>query len=228
MEKNTIWAIVLSSIVLIGSMLLQNHFFPPQKVVTTEQEVVISEELENLPEQIKEIETQVVEFTSDSIPEEEITVNTGKAQITLTNKGGDIISYELLDHKDKDSYVQMADSVSEMNRACSISFGNAVNNIINENFKVTKHNDLTYSFSKEFTVKNLDGSNSTFVLTKKYTFNENDYLFKLDVTVDGNGGWTETDTDPTTTNGFVGKVHSIAANQFYPMVRIEVLQNKQI
>ena len=71
MEKNTIWAIVLSSIVLIGSMLLQNHFFPPQKVVTTEQEVVISEELENLPEQIKEIETQVVEFTSDSIPEEE-------------------------------------------------------------------------------------------------------------------------------------------------------------
>ena len=48
------------------------------------------------------------------------------------------------------------------------------------------------------------------------------------VTVDGNGGWTATDTNPTTTNGFVGKVHSIAANQFYPMVRIEVLQNKQI
>ena len=104
MEKNTIWAIVLSSIVLIGSMLIQNHFFPPQKVVTTEQEVVISEELENLPEQIDEVVTQVVEFTSDSIPEEEITVNTGKAQITLTNKGGDIISYELLDHKDKDGY----------------------------------------------------------------------------------------------------------------------------
>ena len=148
MEKNTIWAIVLSSIVLIGSMLIQNHFFPPQKVVTTEQEVVISEELENLPEQIEEVVTQVVEFTSDSIPEEEITVNTGKAQITLTNKGGDIISYELLDHKDKDGYVQMADSISEMNRACSISFGNAVNSIINENFKVTKHNDLSYSFSR--------------------------------------------------------------------------------
>lgn len=48
------------------------------------------------------------------------------------------------------------------------------------------------------------------------------------VTVDGNGGWAATDVDPTTTNGFVGKVHSIAANQFYPMVRIEVLQNKQI
>ena len=43
-----------------------------------------------------------------------------------------------------------------------------------------------YSFSKEFTVKNVDGSSSTFVLTKKYTFNENDYLFKLDITIDGN------------------------------------------
>lgn len=48
------------------------------------------------------------------------------------------------------------------------------------------------------------------------------------VTVDGNGGWAATDVDPTATNGFVGKVHSIAANQFYKMVRIEVLQNKQI
>ena len=187
MEKNTIWAIVLSSIVLIGSMLLQNHFFPPQTTVVTEQEVVVSE-TENLPKQtsIEEVKTQLITNNSDFIPEQEIIVNTGKAQITLTNKGGDIISYELLDHKDKDSYVQMADSVSEMNRACSISFGNAVNNIINENFIVKKHNDLTYSFSKEFTVKNLDGSDSTFVLTKKYTFNENDYLFKLDVTVDGN------------------------------------------
>ena len=50
MEKNTIWAIVLSSIVLIGSMLLQNHFFPPQTTVVTEQEVVVSE-TENIPEQ---------------------------------------------------------------------------------------------------------------------------------------------------------------------------------
>ena len=60
MEKNTIWAIVLSSIVLIGSMLLQNHFFPPQKVAITEQEVVISEELQTLPEKTEEVVTQVV------------------------------------------------------------------------------------------------------------------------------------------------------------------------
>ena len=48
------------------------------------------------------------------------------------------------------------------------------------------------------------------------------------VTVDGNGAWVATDADPTATNGFVGKVHSIAANEFYKMVRIEVIQNKQM
>ena len=37
----------------------------------------------------------------DNIPEEQFTVNTGKAKIVLTNKGGDIISYELLEHNDK-------------------------------------------------------------------------------------------------------------------------------
>ena len=187
MEKNTIWAIVLSSIVLIGSLLLQNYFFPPQKAVVTEQEVANSNTEVVIEQEIPEEKTiQTVVNATDNIPEEQITVNTGKAKIILTNKGGDIISYELLEHNDKDGYVQMADSISEMNRACSVSFGNAVNNIINENFVVTKISDLIYSFSKEFTVKNVNGSSSTFVLTKKYTFNENDYLFKLDITIDGN------------------------------------------
>ena len=187
MEKNTIWAIVLSSIVLIGSLLLQNYFFPPQKTVVTEQEVANSNTEVVIEQEIPEEKTiQTVVNATDNIPEEQINVNTGKAKIILTNKGGDIISYELLEHNDKDGYVQMADSISEMNRACSVSFGNAVNNIINENFVVTKISDLIYSFSKEFTVENVDGSSSTFVLTKKYTFNENDYLFKLDITIDGN------------------------------------------
>jgi len=48
------------------------------------------------------------------------------------------------------------------------------------------------------------------------------------VTVDGDGAWVATDADPSATNGFVGKIHSIAANEFYKMVRIEVIQNKQI
>ena len=38
MEKNTIWAVVLSTIVLVGSMFIQTKFFPTQnkQIVQTE------------------------------------------------------------------------------------------------------------------------------------------------------------------------------------------------
>ena len=62
----------------------------------------------------------------------------------------------------------------------------------------------------------------------KYQFTSGDVKVGAYVVVDGNGAYKATNSDPTTTNGFVGKVHSIASNEFYPMVRIEVIQNKQI
>lgn len=62
----------------------------------------------------------------------------------------------------------------------------------------------------------------------EYQFTSGNVEVGAFVTVDGNGAYAATDTDPSATNGFVGKVHSIAANEFYKMVRIEVIQNKQI
>lgn len=49
------------------------------------------------------------------------------------------------------------------------------------------------------------------------------------VTVDGNGAWVATDEEPDKdAYGFVGKIHSIAVGNFYNMVRILAVQNKQI
>lgn len=50
------------------------------------------------------------------------------------------------------------------------------------------------------------------------------------VTIDGNGAYVaaaEAGT-LTTTNGFVGKIHSIATSTYFTMVRIEVIQNTTI
>ena len=52
------------------------------------------------------------------------------------------------------------------------------------------------------------------------------------VTVDGKGAWvaseaTELDTLQTS-NGFVGRIHSLAVGTYYTIVRIQVLQNKDI
>lgn len=52
------------------------------------------------------------------------------------------------------------------------------------------------------------------------------------VAVDGKGAWVASEaTELTTlqgTNGFVGKIHSLSVGTYYTIVRIQVLQNKDI
>ena len=62
----------------------------------------------------------------------------------------------------------------------------------------------------------------------KYQFVSGDPVVGAYVTVDGNGAYAATSEKPADTYGFIGKVHSIASNDFYPMVRIEVIKNEQV
>lgn len=52
------------------------------------------------------------------------------------------------------------------------------------------------------------------------------------VTVDGKGAWKASEASKLatlkTTNGFIGKIHSISVGTYYTIVRIQVLQNKEI
>lgn len=48
------------------------------------------------------------------------------------------------------------------------------------------------------------------------------------VVVDGTGKWTAQAEKPGATYGFIGKVHSLAVGNFYTMVRILTVQNKQL
>lgn len=52
------------------------------------------------------------------------------------------------------------------------------------------------------------------------------------VTVDGKGAWIASEASELTTlqgiNGFIGKIHSLSVGTYYTIVRIQVLQNKDI
>lgn len=52
------------------------------------------------------------------------------------------------------------------------------------------------------------------------------------VTVDGKGAWVASEASELetlkTTNGFIGKIHSISYGTFYNIVRVSVIQNKDI
>ena len=62
----------------------------------------------------------------------------------------------------------------------------------------------------------------------KYQFVSGEPVVDAYVTVDGNGAYVATAEKPADTYGFIGKVHSIASNDFYPMIRIEVIKNEQV
>lgn len=188
MEKNTLIAIVLSTIVLIGFTVLQTVVFPPEPA----QETVVVQEQPALEATILESTgvasgslAMAYPDSEEAIQEQEIVINTGKARITLTNRGGDVIGYELLEHLDGESGVEMADNVSERNRAFSVSFGGPENGIIQDLFHVKKIDDYTVGFYKTYQDSKSGG---TYIFAKQYTFKPDDYMFKLDITVEGSGG----------------------------------------
>ena len=159
MDKNTIWAIVLSTLVIVGSYFLLPKVFGNKKASAAEQasvEVVADDSASNMSqanetailtdsmfdEETSALISEVEAAEENAAPavEQKITINTGVAEVVFTTKGGDIISYKLTGHNDKDTndFVQLSDSISETNRTCAIAIGGAESKIINEIFNYEK------------------------------------------------------------------------------------------
>ena len=210
MDKNTIIAIVLSTVVIIVAMLIQPLFRGKNNVnskdvsdvVSTEQTdnnqiltdsnadgiLGLSESEQNNAELSQLLENDSTALEAEAvIPEETVTINTGVAEIVLTNKGGDIISYKLVNHNDIETNdkVQLADNISDSNRACSLAFGTADTRIINKNFEIQKIDNYTVLFKGNVIVTDDSGHPKKVTLGKKYSFKENEYLFKMDVLIHG-------------------------------------------
>ena len=193
MEKNTAWAIGLSSIVLIGFFFLQTFLAPKQSAQTpaaaNSTEQVSSEQPSStqVTDSTTEPEKAIAASAKDSAAEDTFVIETNKLKVTFTNRGGDVIGYELKDHKDTDNgnFIQMADNITKTNRAFALALGGANEAIIDDIFNARKINDNTIGFFKNYSVKNDDGTTGVFTLVKTYEFNPDDYTFKLTVNVDG-------------------------------------------
>ncbi len=193
MDKKTLMAILLSTIVVIASFIIQPILFKNSynsdesaQNAASEQNLEATSENSVSEEHINKAIISDV-GTNTSIEEKTFEFDTKKAKIVLTNKGGDLISYNLSDHIDTDTKVgvQLVDNVSEKNRALSVGFGAVDSPIINDLFNYEQIDENTILFTKRFSIKNDDGSEKSFVLGKKYSFMPNEYLFKLDILIHG-------------------------------------------
>lgn len=203
MDKNTIWAILLSTIVVVASGIIEFTVIMPRQqkkmeAQAIEEQLRAQEAAELAEQQSKSITTTLGiennEETSskeDEIPEEEITIITDKFKAVLSNRGGDLVSCQLLEHYDKEteSGVEMVNNASKVNRALSLSFGNAETNVLNETFNVKKIDDYSVGFYRSYVVTDDLGNPHKFYLAKLYTFKNGDYAFKLDVTIRPEDGY---------------------------------------
>ncbi|MBO4545954.1 MAG: membrane protein insertase YidC [Treponema sp.] len=197
MDRNTIMAVVLSALVLIGYTIVQVKFFPkPQQEQVTEQAAQEAAQAEGEAEQANVASAETASFVAAEdtnepvLTEQKYVVETKKVRVTFTNKGGDIVGYELLDHNDSKTGrgVEMAENVTATNRAFALSFGGADSGIINDLFVVKEfpeeNGEKKIAFAKKY---------SDFTLVKQYTFKDDDYMFKMNVVVDGGENFTALD-----------------------------------
>ena len=156
-NKNSIIAISLSAAVLIVYFCVQQFVFNKKKSADIEPTTVAEQQVEsgaadaatttaadtNTAGELKEATDEPVEVLKEEI----YTVETNKFKVVFTNKGGDVKSFELKEHTDskkakaekkdtKDCLVQMAENISEYNRAFSLNLGPNSNPIVNDYFKV--------------------------------------------------------------------------------------------
>lgn len=201
MDKNTIWAIVLSTLVIVGSYFLLPKVFgtknnevqeqPAVEVVTEQTPAADNSLFSQQDEQlIAQVEDEQEEAEEASAVEEKITIDTGVAKVVFTTKGGDIISYKLVGHSDKETNdnVELSDGITETNRTCALALGGAAGDIINEIFTYEKTDPYTILFKKNLTIRDASGQKKSFTLGKKYSFKPNEYMFKLEVLIHSNDG----------------------------------------
>jgi YidC/Oxa1 family membrane protein insertase len=212
MEKNTLLAVVLSILVIILYSVIQGVFFPPPEPaapVRTEQPVIAETAPvspgpgpapSGLPEPVSGGAALAAEVPADTAPvaEQRVFIDTGLAAVTLSNAGGDLVSYKLKEHRDgneADGLVEMILSpagagpagAGAESHAFTVALGDINAAPLSALFNVNRVSDLIVEFYRDFALAPQPGEAEArrFRLTKRYEFKPRDYMFELTITLDG-------------------------------------------
>jgi YidC/Oxa1 family membrane protein insertase len=208
MEKRTLLAVVLSIVVISGFYIIQGVFFPPPPPIPDEPAgqsssgVVIADSPALSPPTESVDEDRLAEDLGPVIAgpefEERITIDTGLVRVVLTNAGGDVVSYQLKEHNDRDDFVEMVlpanleSSGPRESHAFTIAFGSLNAEPVSSFFYVNRLSEYVIEFYRDFAISG-GGTNGVlqagaspgqFRLTKRYEFRPGEYMFELTVTLD--------------------------------------------
>jgi YidC/Oxa1 family membrane protein insertase len=189
MEKNTIIAISLSVLVLIGTVFVQRTFFPPRQPVAVGADAPAGITPSQPGSGAPLTALQPLSIEAAPVAERRVVIETRRAIVTLSNAGGDVISYKLREHQEgDDELVEMIfGGTAGEAHAFTVAFGNLNVRPVDELFQVNRTGDYTVEFYRDFLAPAGEGAaeEQPFRLTKRYTFNPDEYMFELAVTLDG-------------------------------------------
>ncbi|MCL2478296.1 MAG: membrane protein insertase YidC [Treponema sp.] len=218
MEKRTILAVVLCIVVIIGFYFFQALYIASKEVDQTQAPVTVTapvepaatsqtaapettsvQEAPPAPVVQQQVQTQPLPAAPGENPVDDpgvlapVIIDTNILQVTLSNAGGDIISYKLKEHQDnlnKGLPVDMIYAGVNQPHAFSVGFGTREDILagrvtpVSANFTVNRISDYSVEFSRNFSIGSGDAAR-IFTLTKRYDFKPNEYLFQLTITLDG-------------------------------------------
>ncbi|MDR2633103.1 MAG: membrane protein insertase YidC [Treponema sp.] len=190
MEKRTLLAVVLSVLVISGYYTVQGIFFPPPAPVLTE---AAEEPLAPGPSQGEPVSrvsggADRIESALEEGPvaEQRVSIETDLLEVTLTNAGGDVVSYKLKEHTEGNEFVEMILPGEEEPHAFTLAFGDTTVKPIRSYFTVSRISDYAVAFYRDFTLGTAaDGAEGRFRLIKTYTFKPHEYMFELSIQLEG-------------------------------------------
>ncbi len=207
MDKKTLFAVVLSVVIIIGSMLIQNKFFPvEEQAVTkttsaTEEETTnagksapkgsepsVAEKTENVEPKNGEattaeqtIATGRVEEKKENIKERDIKIDNDLFEVVFSNRGGVIKSFRLKQFRNSDgTAVNMVYSGDSKQYLFNIRFGDFNSNPTTAIFNYRQKSQYKFEFYKEF----ISPSGVPFILRKEYYFPPHEYLIQLKIYIE--------------------------------------------
>ncbi len=178
MDKRTLLAIILSVVVVSGSIFVQNIFWPtkPAAQVTAPAPVAPAPAAPAGPAQSLPAGGKVEAATVDIAPKT-VTLENNVMRVVLSNEGAVATSIELKKHLENGKPVQMVNSQWGVGAAFETSFGTFDAEALKVPFEVTQTGELGWKFTRPF----VDKAGNSFTFTKTFTLKQDEYLVKVEV-----------------------------------------------
>ncbi len=182
MDRNTILFIVLSVVIFVGGMTIQQTFFPPEPVESSSVETVTVVPDSN--EAAQAVQSAAVaqsvsgsgslKAVNSGLSSAPFTFETDVFIIEFNPVGANVTSLKLKDHLDKGEPVEMIFNEGSGEGAFTLYAGNDTSLPIDAVFNYTIR-EKEVVFSQDFVI----GDGTPFTLKKTYRFGSEDYLFEI-------------------------------------------------